>query len=297
MVAQMIDGKLFSRKLRDQVAEHVTALKKENNVTPGLAVVLVGEDPASQVYVRSKGKQTIEAGMNSYEFKLSADTSEADLLELVNRLNEDNDVHGILVQLPLPGHINEDAIINAIVPVKDVDGFHISNVGLLATGQKSMVPCTPLGCLLMLKDFHGSLAGMDAVIIGRSNIVGKPMAQLLLNESCTVSITHSKTKNLEEVVGRADIIIAAVGKPEMVKGDWIKPGATLIDVGINRVEENDGGKRLVGDAEFSSCSKFAGALTPVPGGVGPMTIACLLVNTLVACCRKHRLSEPDIFPN
>ncbi len=297
MVAQIIDGKLFSRKLRDQVAQHVAVLKKENNVTPGLAVVLVGEDPASQVYVRSKGKQTIEAGMNSYEYKLSADTSEADLLELVNRLNEDNDVHGILVQLPLPGHINEDAVINAIVPVKDVDGFHISNVGLLATGQKSMVPCTPLGCLLMLKDFHGSLAGMDSVIIGRSNIVGKPMAQLLLNESCTVSITHSKTRNLEEVVGRADIIIAAVGKPEMVKGDWIKPGATLIDVGINRVEENDGGKRLVGDAEFSSCSKIAGALTPVPGGVGPMTIACLLVNTLVACCRKHRLSEPDIIPN
>ena len=297
MVAQIIDGKLFSRKLRDQVAEHVTALKKENNVTPGLAVVLVGEDPASQVYVRSKGKQTIEAGMNSYEHKLSADTSEPELLELVNRLNEDKDVHGILVQLPLPEHINEDAVINAIDPEKDVDGFHISNVGLLATGQKSMVPCTPLGCLLMLKDFHGSLAGMDAVIIGRSNIVGKPMAQLLLNESCTVSITHSKTKNLEEVVGRADIIIAAVGKPEMVKGDWIKPGATLIDVGINRVEENDGGKRLVGDAEFSSCSKFAGALTPVPGGVGPMTIACLLVNTLVACCRKHRLSEPNIIPN
>ena len=297
MVAQIIDGKLFSRKLRDQVAEHVTALKKENNVTPGLAVVLVGEDPASQVYVRSKGKQTIEAGMNSYEHKLSEDTSEENLLELVNRLNDDNDVHGILVQLPLPEHINEDAVINAIDPIKDVDGFHISNVGLLATGQKSMVPCTPLGCLLMLKDFHGSLAGMDAVIIGRSNIVGKPMAQLLLNESCTVSITHSKTKNLEEVVGRADIIIAAVGRPEMVKGDWIKPGATLIDVGINRVEENDGGKRLVGDAEFSSCSKIAGALTPVPGGVGPMTIACLLVNTLVACCRKHRLSEPDIIPN
>ena len=297
MVAQIIDGKLFSRKLRDQVAEHVTALKKENNVTPGLAVVLVGEDPASQVYVSSKGKQTKEAGMNSYEHKLSADTSEADLLELVNRLNEDKDVHGILVQLPLPEHINEDAVINAIDPVKDVDGFHISNVGLLATGQKSMVPCTPLGCLLMLKEFHGSLAGMDAVIIGRSNIVGKPMAQLLLNESCTVSITHSKTRNLEEVVGRADIIIAAVGRPEMVKGDWIKPGATLIDVGINRVEEKDGGKRLVGDAEFSSCLKIAGALTPVPGGVGPMTIACLLVNTLVACCRKHRLSEPDIIPN
>ena len=297
MVAQIIDGKLFSRKLRDQVAEHVNALKKENNVTPGLAVVLVGEDPASQVYVRSKGKQTIEAGMNSYEHRLSENTSEEDLLELVNRLNDDNEVHGILVQLPLPEHINEDAVINAIDPVKDVDGFHISNVGLLATGQKSMVPCTPLGCLLMLKDLHGSLSGMDAVIIGRSNIVGKPMAQLLLNESCTVTTTHSKTKNLEEMVGRADIIIAAVGRPEMVKGDWIKPGATLIDVGINRVEGNDGGKRLVGDAEFSSCSEIAGAITPVPGGVGPMTIACLLVNTLVACCRKHKLSEPDIIPN
>ena len=297
MVAQIIDGKLFSRKLRAQVAEHVITLKKENNVTPGLAVVLLGEDSASQVYVRSKGKQTIEAGMNSYEHKLSEDTSEEDLLELVNRLNDDNDVHGILVQLPLPEHINEDAVINAINPVKDVDGFHISNVGLLATGQKSMVPCTPLGCLLMLKDFHWSLAGMDAVIIGRSNIVGKQMAQLLLNESCTVTITHSKTKNLEEMVGRADIIIAAVGRPEMVKGDWIKPGATLIDVGINRVEGNDGGKRLVGDADFSSCSEIAGAITPVPGGVGPMTIACLLVNTLVACCRKHRLSEPDIIPN
>ena len=297
MVAQIIDGKLFSRKLRDQVAEHVNALKKENNVTPGLAVVLVGEDPASQVYVRSKGKQTIEAGMNSYEHKLSEDTSEEDLLELVNRLNDDNEVHGILVQLPLPEHINEDAVINAIDPVKDVDGFHISNIGLLATGQKSMVPCTPLGCLLMLKDFHGSLSGMDAVIIGRSNIVGKPMAQLLLNESCTVTLTHSKTKNLEEMVGRADIIIAAVGRPEMVKGEWIKPGATLIDVGINRVDGNDGGKRLVGDAEFSSCSEIAGAITPVPGGVGPMTIACLLVNTLVAFCRKHKLSEPDIIPN
>ena len=293
----MIDGKLFSRKLRDQVAEHVTVLKKENNITPGLAVVLVGEDPASQVYVRSKGKLTIEAGMNSYEHKLSADTSEADLLELVNRLNDDHEVHGILVQLPLPEHINEDAVVNAIDPVKDVDGFHISNVGLLATGQKSMLPCTPLGCLLMLKDFHGSLSGMNAVIIGRSNIVGKPMAQLLLNESCTVTITHSKTKNLEEMIGRADIIIAAVGRPEMIKGDWIKPGATLIDVGINRVEGSNGGKRLVGDAEFSSCLEIAGAITPVPGGVGPMTIACLLVNTLVACCRKHKLSEPDIIPN
>ena len=297
MVAQILDGKLFSKKLRDQVAKHVTILEKEHNVTPGLAVVLVGEDPASQVYVRSKGKQTIEAGMKSYEHKLNEDTSEEDLLALVNQLNDDDEVHGILVQLPLPKHINEDSIINSINPEKDVDGFHISNVGLLATGQKSMVPCTPLGCLLMLKEFHGSLAGKDAVIIGRSNIVGKPMAQLLLNESCTVTVTHSRTKNLEAVVRRADIVVAAVGRAEMVKGDWIKSGATLIDVGINRVEGSDGGKRLVGDAQFSSCSEVAGAITPVPGGVGPMTIACLLANTLVACCRKYHLKEPDINLN
>ena len=257
-------------------------------------MVLVGEDPASQVYVKSKGKQTKEAGMNSYEYKLKEGTLELDLLKLVNDLNNDDAVHGILVQLPLPPHINEEAVINAIDPVKDVDGFHISNVGLLATAQSSMVPCTPLGCLLMLKEFHGSLSGMDAVIVGRSNIVGKPMAQLLLNESCTVTIMHSRTKNLEHVVGRADIVVAAVGKAEIVKGNWIKPGATLIDVGINRVEGSNGSKRLVGDAEFSSCSKVAGAITPVPGGVGPMTIACLLVNTLVACCRKYGLSEPDI---
>tara|TARA_Y100000589_G_scaffold139792_1_gene133568 strand:- start:10315 stop:11208 length:894 start_codon:yes stop_codon:yes gene_type:complete len=297
MVAQIIDGKLFSKKLRKQVSEHVNVLKTENNITPGLAVVLVGEDPASQVYVRSKGKQTIEVGMNSYEYKLSEDTTEADLLELINRLNVNNDVHGILVQLPLPGHINADVVINSIDPEKDVDGFHISNVGLLATGQKSMVPCTPLGCLLMLKNFHGSLTGMDAVIIGRSNIVGKPMAQLLLNESCTVTITHSRTKQLEEAVRCADIVVAAVGRAEMVKASWIKPGATLIDVGINRVKASDGSTRLVGDAEFSSCSEVAGAITPVPGGVGPMTIACLLANTLVACCRKYGLDDPDIIPN
>lgn len=294
MVAQIIDGKLFSQRLRDKVALNVADLKNNHKITPGLAVVLVGEDPASQVYVKSKGKQTKEAGMNSYEYKLKEDTLELDLLKLVNDLNNDDAVHGILVQLPLPPHINEEAVINAIDPAKDVDGFHISNVGLLATGQSSMVPCTPLGCLLMLKEFHGSLSGMDAVIVGRSNIVGKPMAQLLLNESCTVTITHSRTKNLEHVVGRADIVVAAVGKAEIVKGNWIKPGATLIDVGINRVEGSDGSKRLVGDAEFSSCSEVAGAITPVPGGVGPMTIACLLVNTLVACCRKYGLSEPDI---
>lgn len=294
MVAQIIDGKLFSQRLRDKVALNVADLKNNHKITPGLAVVLVGEDPASQVYVKSKGKQTKKAGMNSYEYKLKEDTLELDLLKLVNDLNNDDAVHGILVQLPLPPHINEEAVINAIDPAKDVDGFHISNVGLLATGQSSMVPCTPLGCLLMLKEFHGSLSGMDAVIVGRSNIVGKPMAQLLLNESCTVTITHSRTKNLEHIVGRADIVVAAVGKAEIVKGNWIKPGATLIDVGINRVEGSNGSKRLVGDAEFSSCSKVAGAITPVPGGVGPMTIACLLVNTLVACCRKYGLSEPDI---
>ena len=294
MVAQIIDGKLFSQRLRDKVALNVADLKNNHKITPGLAVVLVGEDPASQVYVKSKGKQTKEAGMNSYEYKLKEDTLELDLLKLVYDLNNDDAVHGILVQLPLPPHINEEAVINAIDPAKDVDGFHISNVGLLATGQSSMVPCTPLGCLLMLKEFHGSLSGMDAVVVGRSNIVGKPMAQLLLNESCTVTITHSRTKNLEHVVGRADIVVAAVGKAEIVKGTWIKPGATLIDVGINRVEGSNGSKRLVGDAEFSSCSEVAGAITPVPGGVGPMTIACLLVNTLVACCRKYGLSEPDI---
>jgi|TARA_B100000282_G_scaffold211148_1_gene155635 methylenetetrahydrofolate dehydrogenase (NADP+)/methenyltetrahydrofolate cyclohydrolase len=294
MVAQIIDGKLFSQRLRDKVALNVADLKNNHKITPGLAVVLVGEDPASQVYVKSKGKQTKEAGMNSYEYKLKEDTLELDLLKLVYDLNNDDAVHGILVQLPLPPHINEEAVINAIDPAKDVDGFHISNVGLLATGQSSMVPCTPLGCLLMLKEFHGSLSGMDAVVVGRSNIVGKPMAQLLLNESCTVTITHSRTKNLEQVVGRADIVVAAVGKAEIVKGNWIKPGATLIDVGINRVEGSNGSKRLVGDAEFSSCSEVAGAITPVPGGVGPMTIACLLVNTLVACCRKYGLSEPDI---
>ena len=294
MVAQIIDGKLFSQRLRDKVALNVADLKNNHKITPGLAVVLVGEDPASQVYVKSKGKQTKEAGMNSYEYKLKEDTLELDLLKLVYDLNNDDAVHGILVQLPLPPHINEEAVINAIDPAKDVDGFHISNVGLLATSQSSMVPCTPLGCLLMLKEFHGSLSGMDAVIVGRSNIVGKPMAQLLLNESCTVTITHSRTKNLEHIVGRADIVVAAVGKAEIVKGNWIKPGATLIDVGINRVEGSNGSKRLVGDAEFSSCSEVAGAITPVPGGVGPMTIACLLVNTLVACCRKYGLSEPDI---
>ncbi|MCX8509551.1 MAG: bifunctional methylenetetrahydrofolate dehydrogenase/methenyltetrahydrofolate cyclohydrolase FolD, partial [Rhodobacteraceae bacterium] len=253
--------------------------------------VLVGEDPASQVYVSSKGKSTVEVGMNSYEHKLDAGTSEADLLALIDRLNKDPKVNGILVQLPLPGHLNSDLVINSIDPAKDVDGFHISNVGLLGTGQKSMVPCTPLGCLMMLRDHHGSLAGMNAVVVGRSNIVGKPMAQLLLGDSCTVTIAHSKTKNLAELCRGADILVAAVGRPEMITGDYVKPGATVIDVGINRIER-DGKAKLVGDAQYESCAAVAGAITPVPGGVGPMTIACLLANTLTATCRAHGLAEP-----
>ena len=293
MTATVIDGKAFAANVRGQVAEHVARLKEVHGITPGLAVVLVGEDPASQVYVRSKGKQTVEVGMNSYEHKLPADTAEADLLALIDQLNTDPAVHGILVQLPLPKHLNEDLVINSISPAKDVDGFHISNVGLLGTGQKSMVPCTPLGCLMLLRDYHGSLSGMNAVVIGRSNIVGKPMAQLLLGDSCTVTIAHSRTKDLPEVVRRADIVVAAVGRPEMVVGEWIKPGATVIDVGINRIEKPEGGTRLVGDCDYASCADVAGAITPVPGGVGPMTIACLLANTLTACCRANGLLEPD----
>jgi methylenetetrahydrofolate dehydrogenase (NADP+)/methenyltetrahydrofolate cyclohydrolase len=293
MTAQIIDGKAFAVTLRGKVATQVAALTANHAITPGLAVVLVGEDPASQVYVRSKGKQTVEVGMNSFEHKLEIDTSEADLLDLIATLNSDPAVHGILVQLPLPKHLDEDLVINSIDPAKDVDGFHISNVGLLGTGQKSMVPCTPLGCLMMLRDHHGSLSGLDAVVIGRSNIVGKPMAQLLLGDSCSVTIAHSRTKNLPEVVGRADIVVAAVGRAEMVPGDWIKPGATVIDVGINRIEKPEGGTRLVGDVDYASAAAVAGAITPVPGGVGPMTIACLLANTLTACLRVNGLPEPD----
>jgi methylenetetrahydrofolate dehydrogenase (NADP+)/methenyltetrahydrofolate cyclohydrolase len=290
MTAKIIDGKAFAANVRAQVAGHVATLKGQGLV-PGLAVVLVGEDPASEVYVRNKGRQTVEVGMASFEHKLPADTPEADLLALVRRLNADPQVHGILVQLPLPAHLNSELVINAIDPAKDVDGFHISNVGLLATGQKSMVPCTPLGCLMLLRDLHGSLSGMNAVVVGRSNIVGKPMAQLLLGDSCTVTIAHSKTRDLPEVCRRADILVGAVGRPEMIRGDWVKPGATVIDVGINRVER--GGKTvIVGDVDFTSASAVAGAITPVPGGVGPMTIACLLANTLTAACRSRGLPEP-----
>ena len=296
MTATIIDGKAFAAQVRGQVAQHVTRLKDDHGITPGLAVVLVGADPASEVYVKSKGKMTKEVGMKSVEHRLADTTSEAELLALIDTLNNDDTIHGILVQLPLPDHLNEDLVISAIDPAKDVDGFHISNVGLLGTGQKSMVPCTPLGCLMMLRDHHGTLSGMDAVVIGRSNIVGKPMAQLLLNDSCTVTIAHSRTKDLAGVVRRADIVIAAVGRPEMVPGDWIKPGATIIDVGINRLdapERGEGKTRLVGDVDFDSCAKVAGAITPVPGGVGPMTIACLLANTVTACCRAHELPEPE----
>ena len=296
MSAQVIDGKAFAAKVRDQVSEHVKLLKVEHGIVPGLAVVLVGEDPASQVYVRSKGKQTIEVGMHSEEHKLDVATSEEELLSIISKLNSDPAINGILVQLPLPKHLNEDLVINSIDPAKDVDGFHISNVGLLGTGQRSMVPCTPLGCLMMLREHFGSLSGKDAVIIGRSNIVGKPMAQLLLGDSCTVTVAHSKTKNLKQVVSHADVVVAAVGRAEMVPGDWIKPGAVVIDVGINRIpapEKGEGKMKLVGDVDYESCSKVAGAITPVPGGVGPMTIACLLANTLTATCRANGLTEPE----
>ena len=298
MTATVIDGKAFAAKVRGQVAQGVAKLKADHDITPGLAVVLVGEDPASQVYVKSKGKMTVEVGMNSIEHRLDANVSENELLEMVRNLNNDPTIHGILVQLPLPDHLNSDLVINSIDPSKDVDGFHISNVGLLGTGQKSMVPCTPLGCLMMLRDHHGSLSGMNAVVVGRSNIVGKPMAQLLLNDSCTVTIAHSRTADLPSVVRQADIVVAAVGRPEMIPGDWIKPGATVIDVGINRIDaglKDDGSPktRLVGDCEFESCASVAGAITPVPGGVGPMTIACLLANTVTACCRANGLAEPE----
>ena len=292
MTAKILDGKAFSARIRERVAAHVAKLRADHDLVPGLAVVLVGEDPASQVYVRSKNKQTVEAGMASFEHKLAADTPQAELMDLIHKLNNDPKVHGILVQLPLSDHMDESAVIDAISPDKDVDGFHILNVGRLGTGQDSMVPCTPLGCLMMLREHHGDLSGLNAVVLGRSNIVGKPMAQLLLGENCTVTIAHSRTRDLSDVVQQADILVAAVGRPKMVKGDWIKPGATVIDVGINRIP--DGEKtRLVGDVDFDEAKEVAGAITPVPGGVGPMTIACLLANTVTACCRANGLPLPE----
>jgi methylenetetrahydrofolate dehydrogenase (NADP+)/methenyltetrahydrofolate cyclohydrolase len=292
--AKIIDGTLFSARLRDTLADHVRVMRDDHHVTPGLAVVLVGEDPASQVYVRTKHKRTVEAGMNSFEHALPADTPEDEVLTLINGLNADPAVHGILVQLPLPKHIDSQKVIEAIDPAKDVDGFHPINVGRLAAGLDAMVPCTPLGSLMLLKDRLGKLAGLDAVVVGRSNIVGKPMAQLLIKESCTVTVAHSQTRDLPGVVRRADIVVAAVGRPEMIRGDWLKPGCTVIDVGINRVTAADGSKKLVGDVHFAEAVQVAGAITPVPGGVGPMTIACLLRNTLVACARQHRLPVPEV---
>lgn len=295
---EVIDGKKYSQALRDKVKNFVEIIKEKKKITPGLAVILVGEDPASQVYVRNKGKQTLEAGMNSYEYKLDASTSANKLLTLIEKLNKDANVHGILCQLPLPTHLNEQEVINAIDPKKDVDGFHISNVGLLNTGQKSMIPCTPLGCLLLLKDRLGDLTGKNAVIVGRSNIVGKPMANLLLQENCTVTITHSQTKNIESICASADIVVAAVGRPEMIKKEWVKQGATVIDVGINRVTKNIEGEEkhvLVGDVCFSEMAGLVAGVTPVPGGVGPMTIACLLANTVTACFRSQNLPDPEFI--
>ncbi|AMK19118.1 MULTISPECIES: bifunctional methylenetetrahydrofolate dehydrogenase/methenyltetrahydrofolate cyclohydrolase FolD [Sphingobium] len=293
-IGKIIDGKAYAATLRGKVADGVAAFVKSTGRKPGLAVVLVGEDPASSVYVRNKGKMTVEAGMESLEFKLPASIGEEELLDLVEELNADDRVDGILVQLPLPCHIDESAVIGAIDPAKDVDGFHVVNSGRLATGQEALVPCTPLGCIMLLKDELGDLSGMEAVVVGRSNIVGKPMAQLLLAENCTVTIAHSRTRDLASVVHRADIVVAAVGRPEMVKGEWIRPGATVIDVGINRVTDTEDGKsRIVGDVATAEALAHVRAITPVPGGVGPMTIAVLLRNTLVAAHARAGLAKPE----
>jgi methylenetetrahydrofolate dehydrogenase (NADP+) / methenyltetrahydrofolate cyclohydrolase len=294
--ATIIDGKVLAGQLRAEVAVSVKRLKAAHHITPGLAVVLVGNDPASEVYVRSKGAQTVEAGMNSFEFRLAAETSESELLGLIARLNADPEVHGILVQLPLPAHLNSTLVINSIDPKKDVDGFHISNVGMVGTGQDAIVPCTPRGCMMMLRQIYNDFRGKTALVIGHSNIVGKPMARLLLNADCTVMVAHKSSTNIPELARLADIVVVAAGVPGLVKGEWIKPGATVIDVGINRVPAAQPGKtQLVGDVDFASVSAIAGAITPVPGGVGPMTIACLLANTLTACCHAHHLSEPALL--
>lgn len=294
--ASIIDGKQFAARLRAGIAAHVARLRADHDLTPGLAVVLVGEDPASQIYVRNKGLQAREAGMNSFEHRLPVAATQAELLARIAELNRDPAVDGILVQLPLPKQIDARAVIEAIAVEKDVDGFHPLNAGLLAVGGTAMVPCTPLGCLILLEDRLGDLAGQRAVVLGRSNIVGKPMAALLLREHCTVTIAHSRTRDLADECRRADILVAAVGKALMVKGDWIKPGATVIDVGINRVPSPDGKSRLAGDVDFESAVEVAGAITPVPGGVGPMTIACLLLNTLTAACRRHGIPVPEVRP-
>ena len=293
-MAQIIDGRAVARQLEEKTKAEVDALVAAGQPRPGLAVILVGADPASEVYVGAKGKATLAAGMESFEHRLPDTTGQSELLALVEQLNADDRVDGILVQLPLPAHIDEKAVIEAVDPAKDVDGFHVANAGRLAVGERALVPCTPLGCLMLLKDRLGDLSGLEAVVLGRSNIVGKPMAQLLLQENCTVTIAHSRTRDLPAVVRRADIVVAAVGRPQMVRGDWLKPGATVIDVGINRITVDQEGKtRLVGDVDFDSASEVAGAITPVPGGVGPMTIAVLLRNTLVAAHARAGLAPPE----
>ncbi|WP_371419790.1 bifunctional methylenetetrahydrofolate dehydrogenase/methenyltetrahydrofolate cyclohydrolase FolD [Tardiphaga sp.] len=294
MTASIIDGKIIAAELRGRVAAEVARVKSEHGVTPGLAVVLVGSDPASEVYVRSKHKQTQEAGMASFEHKLPADVAQADLIALVQKLNADPAVHGILVQLPLPKGLDTDAVVNAIDPAKDVDGLHPTNAGRLASGMPALSPCTPLGCIILTKSVHTSLEGMNAIVIGRSNLVGRPLVQLLLNENATVTIAHSKSRDLAKLCAQADLVYAAVGRPEMVRGDWIKPGATVIDVGINRLPGAEGKTRLVGDVAYQEALKTAGAITPVPGGVGQMTVACLLVNTLRAACAIHKLAAPAV---
>ena len=295
MAATVIDGKAFAADVRGQVGEHVTRLKTDHGITPGLAVVLVGADPASEVYVAAKHKQTVEVGMNSFEHRLPADVSEEVLFDLIDKLNADGTVHGILCQFPVPDHLDERAVVARIDPSKDVDGLSVVNAGLLASGETGLVSCTPLGCLMLLRDQIGNMSGKNAVVIGRSNLFGKPMAQLLLQENCTVTIAHSRTNNLAEVCARADILVAAVGRAEMVQADWVKPGAVVIDVGITRTPHPDkpGKSKLLGDVDYAQVSAVAGAITPVPGGVGPMTIACLLANTITACCRANGLAEPE----
>ncbi|MEE9479510.1 MAG: bifunctional methylenetetrahydrofolate dehydrogenase/methenyltetrahydrofolate cyclohydrolase FolD [Kiloniellales bacterium] len=292
--ARIIDGKAFAAGLRGRIGEAVARLQADGGPTPGLAVVLVGENPASQVYIRNKAKQTVEVGMQSFEHRLAVEASQSDLLDLIDQLNNDPTVHGVLVQLPLPDQIDAQAVLDAIDPDKDVDGFHVVNAGRLLTGAGTpLVPCTPLGCTMLLKEYAGPLKGGSAVIVGRSNIVGKPLALLLLAEHCTVTIAHSRTRDLPGLCRTADILVAAVGRPEMVRGDWVKPGATVIDVGINRVEAKGGKTRLVGDVAFEEAARVAGAITPVPGGVGPMTIACLLANTVTAACRQAGIEAPQ----
>ena len=295
MAATVIDGKAFAADVRGQVEEHVTRLKTDHGITPGLAVVLVGADPASEVYVAAKYKQTVEVGMNSFEHRLPGDVSEEVLFGLIDKLNADDSVHGILCQFPVPDHLDERAVVGRIDPSKDVDGLSVVNAGLLASGETGLVSCTPLGCLMLLRDQIGNMAGKNAVVIGRSNLFGKPMAQLLLQENCTVTIAHSRTDNLAEVCARADILVAAVGRAEMVQADWVKAGAVVIDVGITRTPHPDkpGKSKLLGDVDYAQVSAVAGAITPVPGGVGPMTIACLLANTITACCRANGLAEPE----